>query len=339
METLKAIKQWFGEYAPKVLEESMEPATESEINRVEVETGLKLPEDFKNFLRVQNGANGFIPLFGDRQELLTCEQIVEEYRYGRENHELSSDDLQQYQEWKEMATENRIDISGPVKPHESHPNWLPISNLNGDILRYLDFDPAEGGALGQVVEVDLEGVRWEVLAPSFEAFLLIFYDELINGHFEVDEFGGVVKKEEYYPDSDSWPVPDWLLAVSDEAEYETEFDESNWHLVLSLVPSVVEFLSSEFPMDITIHEWQDYEPSKIDPKFYELTWQNARGLFIAFCGVEEFADIASKIKKKSKKMHRIKLKATLVKHADPRDRKSHPKWKCWMEATNVELIE
>lgn len=338
MDTLKAIKQWLSENAPKVLEESIAPATEDDIVFVELETGIKLPETFKNFLLIQNGANGANPLFGDGHELLACDQIVKEYHYGRENHELSADDLQQYQEWKEMAAENRIDISGPVKPHESHPNWLPISNQNGDILRYLDFDPAEGGKLGQVIEVDLLGVRWEVIAPSFEDFLSNFYNELINEHFEVDDFGGIVKKEEFYSDPDIWSVPDWLLAVSDDAEYETGYDDTKWHLALSRVPSVIEFLSSEFPIDMTLHEWQDYMPSKIDSNYYDLTWQDEKGLFIAFCAAENFSEIASKIKQKSEKMHRVKLKFTLVKHADPGDKKSHPKWKCWIEATNVQLI-
>lgn len=337
MENLKAIKQWFSENAPKVLEEHIEPATENEIRFVEEETGIKLPDDFKNFLRIQNGANGITPLFGDGHELLTCEQIVKEYRYGRENHQISGDDLQQSQEWKEMATDNRIDINGSVKPHESHTNWLPISNQNGDILRYLDFDPAEGGVSGQVIEVDLEGVRWEVLAPSFDAFLFKFYEELTGGQFEVDEFGGVAKKEEYYPDSDLWPVPDWLAAVSDDLEYETEFDDSNWHLDLAVFPSVAKFLSSEFPKDMILNEWQDYEPSKIDSNYYDLTWADD-GLFIAFCSLEDFAGIASKIEMKSKKMRRVKLSFTLLKHTDLTNKKCHPKWKCWLEATNVKLI-
>jgi hypothetical protein len=140
--------------------------------------------------------------------------------------------------------------------------------------------------------------------------------------------------------SDSWPVPDWLLAISDEAEYETNFDEPNWHLDLQVSPSVAKLLSSDFPIDMAIYEWQDYEPSKIDSNFYELTWMpKSGGLFIAFCSVEEFKDIASKIKKKSKKIQRVKLKFTLLKHNDSSNKKSHPKWKCWLEAFKVELIE
>ncbi len=340
METLETIKQWFSDNAPKVLDELVAPATESEIDLVESETEIKLPEEFKDFLRTHNGANGFNPLFGDGHEFLTCEQIIEQYRFDQELGIISGNDLQQYLEWKEMATENYIDISGPVKPHESCSNWLPISNQNGDVLRYLDFDPAEGGTLGQVIEVDPECRRWEVLAPSFEAFLSTFHDELVNGYFEVNEEGGIDKKEECYQNYDSWPVPDWLLAIGDEPKYATDFDSSNWHLDLRVVPEVAKFLSSDFPVDITLYEWQDWEPSKIDSNFYELTWAHKNGgLFIAFSEKEEFKTIASKIKKKSKKIQRVKLKLTLVKHSDSSNKKSHPKWKCWLEAYNVELVE
>jgi len=337
METLEAIKLWFSENAPKVLEEHTKPASESDIKLVEEETGIKLPEDFVNFLRTQNGANGVSPLFGDGHELLTCQQIIAVYKYGLKNHKISTDDLLQYQEWKELASENLISINGPVKPHESHTNWLPISDQNGDILRYLDFDPAKGGTLGQVIEVDWECFRWQVLAPSFKAFLSKYYDELINGHYEVDEFGGVAKKVEYYADTDLWGVPDWLLTTSEDLEYVSEFNESDWHLDLRLLPMVDKLLSSEFPVDLIVNEWQDCEPSKIDSNFYELTWKND-GLFIAFCTLEGFAEIATKIKAKSKKMNRVRLSFTLLKHNDPSNKKSHPKWKCWLEATNVKLI-
>jgi len=296
MENLKAIKQWFSENAPKVLEEHIEPAAEHEIQFVEDET-------------------------------------------GREHHLISGDDLQQKKEWKEMATDKRIYISGPVKPHESHTNWLPISNQNGDILRYLDFDPAEGGTSGQVIEVDLVEGRWEVLAPSFDAFLSKFHDELTSGQFEVDEFCGVAKKEEYYADFILWPVPEWLASVSDDLECKNEFDESNWHLVLTVPRSVAKWLSSDFPKDMILNAWQDCEPSKIDSNYYDLTWSDdGTGLYIAFCSLENFAEIASKIEEKSKKMHRVKLSFTLLKHKDPTNKKSHPRWKCWIEATNVKLI-
>jgi hypothetical protein len=63
---------------------------------------------------------------------------------------------------------------------------VPIGSFNGDVFRYVDMDPAPGGTVGQVIEVDPEAVSWRVLAPSFGDLLARFADALEAGAVEWD---------------------------------------------------------------------------------------------------------------------------------------------------------
>jgi cell wall assembly regulator SMI1 len=76
---------------------------------------------------------------------------------------------------------------GPVRALNGHERWLPIIDLNGDVTWYLDFDPLLGGAIGQVIRVDLEGTEWVVCAPSFAAFLADYADALEAGRIGVED--------------------------------------------------------------------------------------------------------------------------------------------------------
>lgn len=116
------------------------------------------------------------------------------------------------------------------------------------------------------------------------------------------------------------------------------FDINNWHLDLG---HEKKFLNSRFPKQICIFEWQDYEVSKIDSNYYEITWikssSNDQGMYICFVKKDNFEPIAKQIKYLSKKFKKIELNFKLIKHDEPEDKKSHPAWQCWLEATDVEF--
>ena len=48
-------------------------------------------------------------------------------------------------------------------------------------LDYFDYDPAPGGVMGQVIEVDPECCSYEVLATSFDEFLSLYSNQLKAG--------------------------------------------------------------------------------------------------------------------------------------------------------------
>lgn len=64
-----------------------------------------------------------------------------------------------------------------------------MTTLDGQQMRALDFDPAPGGVEGQLIEVDLEGCTWRVVAPSFPAFLHGYADDLERGVYVVTDEG------------------------------------------------------------------------------------------------------------------------------------------------------
>lgn len=338
MSNLDKIKLWMEVNAPSVLSHLNGPASDAEIDNLEVQLGVSLPNDYREFLTFHNGESGDTTFFGDGNELLSCEYISEQYMNEREQCEISYDDFVQHSEWKRLVLEELINIKGPVKPHHSHSSWIPITNMNGDVTRYIDLDPAISGISGQIIEVDWPS-SWEVLASSFSEYLGKYHSELIAGRYEVDECGDITTKEEYLDEDQLWGVPDWLIGISDSNVLPLEYNDTDWHLDLRNFSVVRELLDSTFPKEIELNEWQDFEPSKIDSEYFEITWIDEKGgLFIAFAHASVFSGIALKIEKKSKRMSRVRLRVILEKHDVLTDRKSHPSWRCWLEGTKVELL-
>jgi cell wall assembly regulator SMI1 len=185
-ESLKTIVSWMLKNAPKTLKGLNPPATQAEIERVEFDIGMKLPESFKEFLSIHNGeAWDAASLLGDDNRLLSCVEIVEQYRLGEEiGASVDDPEFSAIEFWKDRVSSQVFFVKGAVKPILRHPKWIPITNMNGDILRYIDFDPAPTGVSGQIIEVDAEGCTYEVLANSFDEFLADYAAQLPAGHFE-----------------------------------------------------------------------------------------------------------------------------------------------------------
>jgi len=340
MKNLDNLKHWINEKAPDVLVNMNGPASDSDIETLEVETGIELPEEFKHFLRLHNGEQGSTTsFFGDCHDLLSCEHILELYNYQRNNLEHSYDDLTQLLEWKELAVASRILVKGPVKPHEFHSRWLPITAMGRDVCRYIDFDPAEGGTPGQIIEVDVTSAYWQLIATSFHDLIEQYWTDVSEGKYEIAEHGCIELKEEYWEGSDSWGVPQWLLNASEKEVEKSKYKFEDWHLGLAYSQADKDFLESEFPKELSVESWYDYKPSKIDSDYYEFTGSTENEvMFIAFSKISSFKDIAKQINKTSRKKRPVELRITVKKHSSAIDKKSHPRWRCWLEVTEVEYL-
>ena len=125
---------------------------------------------------------------GDGNQLLPCRSIISQYKLDQKiGNETYDPEMETLEFWKDRAQSGAIFINGPVKPLLRHPKWLPLTCLNGDVLRYFDFDPAPGGTVGQIIEVDPECCSYEVLAVNFTELLENYFKDLLNGVYEVDE--------------------------------------------------------------------------------------------------------------------------------------------------------
>ena len=73
-------------------------------------------------------------------------------------------------------------IDGPIQPFWWHPSRLPLTDNSGDGVM-IDFAPAPGGQVGQIVEFDHEVGPRRVFAASFGQWLNDLADGLENGEY------------------------------------------------------------------------------------------------------------------------------------------------------------
>ena len=148
-------------------------------------------------------------LLGNGNQLLSCKQIIEQYKLEQTIAEQCyKPEMETVEFWLDRVSKGVIFIKGLVKPTFLHPKWISVTCMNGDVLRYLDFDPAFGGTPGQVIEVDVESCTYEVLASSFENFLKLYAQQLSDGVYEVDDEGYIERTERELVTE--WGVPNWL---------------------------------------------------------------------------------------------------------------------------------
>ena len=165
------IEQWFSKNVPSALENMGEPATQAQLDACEQALGVTLPDDVRASYMIHNGIKdeNNPGLFSSWDVFLSLDQVIENWKICVDIAKQFGGNDDTPDAWRTQAEEKIIFIKGSVKPLPGSSCWIPITNMNGDVLRYLDFDPAPGGTPGQVIEVDAEGCMYQVLANSFTA--------------------------------------------------------------------------------------------------------------------------------------------------------------------------
>ncbi|QMU62044.1 MAG: hypothetical protein GKR92_10195 [Gammaproteobacteria bacterium] len=213
---LERILAWAKVHSPQTLQHLNSPASDDDIRTVETEIGIKLPNILKELLKQFDGEDGetWLALLGNGNQLLSCKRIIEDYKIGQEAAEENFDDeMDTVAYWKDRIECGIIFVKGNVKPLFLQPNWLPITCMNGDVYRYLDFDPAPGGTEGQVIEVDMEGCSYQVVADSLEEAFSMYADQLESGKYKVEEDGYIELIEVGLENELSWGTPKWLKDI------------------------------------------------------------------------------------------------------------------------------
>ena len=126
---LKPIEQANNELHP--------PATDEEINAVEKELGVVLPEDLRTLYKWHNGQVGIYFLF-DEFRMYKLEEVVDLYKNGMKHCE---------PDYFETT-----DDSGVFKDSIANTKWVPIGDNGGNTILFLDLDPGAQGVLGQLLE-------------------------------------------------------------------------------------------------------------------------------------------------------------------------------------------
>jgi cell wall assembly regulator SMI1 len=214
-ENIERILCWASENAPQTVANLNKPASEPDMEAVESEFRLPLPEGYHELWSSFDGdcPGTWLAIFGNGNQMLSCRELVEHYKLDREiGKSLYDPAMHKVGFWKNRIADQVIFVRGAVKPLMLHPRWLPFTSMNGDVIRYFDFDPAPGGIAGQVIEVDPEGCSYQVLADSLGSFLANYADELESGAYSVAEDGFIESSVE--ADPLEWGMPSWLKTAS-----------------------------------------------------------------------------------------------------------------------------
>ena len=210
---LDELLTWIKQNAPNCITHLNNGATLDDIIEVEKEVEIPIPNDYKEFLLMHDGEEGvnFLAIFGDGNQLLPCSEIISQYKLDQEiGKEIYDPKFDNPKVWKNNIKEEIIFVNGPVKPLHFHPKWLPMTCCNGNVFRYFDYDPAPGGLIGQIIEIDPECCRYEVIADNFTDLVGRYLIDLEKGFYEIgkDHYIERIKENDTKP-----TLPEWLKSV------------------------------------------------------------------------------------------------------------------------------
>lgn len=146
---------------PKAYQSLNPPATDAQIEQLQNELGVTLPESFKDYLKVCNGQqhNDYEHLLFGYNAFLSVEDIIETWHMQME---LFADEPP-----IEHLSENKI------QPVIWDKNWVPFTDFEGSSMLVLDLNAGKNGTNGQVfansLAMDVEADE-VVIADSFAVF-------------------------------------------------------------------------------------------------------------------------------------------------------------------------
>lgn len=148
----KRLEAWGEANAPTMLEDLNPGADHAEVVSLQDSLGIELPTAFVESLKIHNGESDGWPYkaFVGRGAYLTTDNIL---KYWNLRKEIAREMVA----YKEELKERVLEVEGPVKPVSFSPKWIPFMDCNSGIFWAMDFDPEDGGVVGQIIEVDFEG--------------------------------------------------------------------------------------------------------------------------------------------------------------------------------------
>jgi cell wall assembly regulator SMI1 len=165
------IEKWLKENVSEILKYLQDGADNSEINNLEHNVNIKLPEDFIQFYKIHNGQIPYTRGLIDNEELLSIERIDEEWKI-----------------WKELIDSNTFDdINGApdmgIKNDWYNKLWIPITYDGAGNHYCLDLNPTDEGNYGQVIRVWHDDSIRTIEANSFREWIRYFVEDLEAGRY------------------------------------------------------------------------------------------------------------------------------------------------------------
>ncbi len=170
-ETWERIERWFAENAPEFRIRLLPGAFEADIEALEADLSVTLPESFRASLLVHNGQHGLARPLVEEWQLASVADVRREWEVMQEIYDRGA------------FTDTAVNPIGPVQPVWWLPQWIPFAyNGAGDLL-CLDMAPAPGGSVGQIVTFWHTQETRQVLAPDFGEWLATFAADLWAGKY------------------------------------------------------------------------------------------------------------------------------------------------------------
>ncbi|KIX96912.1 uncharacterized protein Z520_07632 [Fonsecaea multimorphosa CBS 102226] len=220
----KKIDRWAEKNYPELWDQLGEGCTQNDINELEHELNMSLPQDVRESLVIHDGQErGGRPtgiIFGCM--LLDCEEIVqewknwqtvnEEYLSGARKPSYSSKGLSNGASSSSQANGNRfwrqelLDRQESQPPNAiqkayAHPSWIALARDWGGNNIAIDLAPGPMGKWGQVILFGRDYDCKYVVARSWAHFLATVADDLSTEKVFVEEETGELKLKEFKTES------------------------------------------------------------------------------------------------------------------------------------------
>lgn len=174
-EATAKITHWLTINANKIIELSLQSgAKESQLKELETLIGKRLPEDFKEMYRLNNGMDSSqnMASYFYGMDFFPIDRIINELK-----REINLDDT-----IKLKKSSKEIDTS-----NIHNPNWLRFGFDGAHTSLFLDFSPSKFGKVGQVIFIDEEYQVGILVANSIAELLKNFANDCENGLYSLSE--------------------------------------------------------------------------------------------------------------------------------------------------------
>jgi len=234
----KKIDRWAEKNYEELFDNLCEGCTQNDINELEHELDMTLPQDVRESLGIHDGQErGGRPsgiIFGCM--LLDCEEIVqewnnwktvnEEYLSGAKkpvphyplkslNTAASSSSSSSTPPGNKLWRQDLIDRQDSQPPKAiqkayAHPSWIPLARDWGGNNIAVDLAPGPLGKWGQIILFGRDYDTKYVIARSWSHFLAIVADDMSSDRVFVDEDSGEMKLREFKTETVEPPYMDIL---------------------------------------------------------------------------------------------------------------------------------
>lgn len=162
------LEAWLKINNSELLDDLNPPASDTNINTLELKLGVKLPTEFIEHLKVHDGQKGKSEWLFPNGKFLSSKRILDEWMIW--NDLLDDGDFEG----------TKAESGAGIQPVWWTPKWIPFTyNGAGDHL-CLDLDPDDGGRFGQIITVWHDDGARNKKADSFNQWFTNFVQKTVQ---------------------------------------------------------------------------------------------------------------------------------------------------------------